>query len=63
MNGEALAVIQLDGTPDGGMHPAHIHQGSVATAPGDIIFTFNQINGTTGMSKTNVSMLDDDDEF
>ena len=62
-NGEALATIMLNGTPDGGMHPAHIHAGSVADAPGFIIFTFNSVNGTTGMSKTNVSMLDDDSDF
>ncbi|MCH4822923.1 superoxide dismutase family protein [Gramella lutea] len=58
-NGEALATIKLNGTPDGGMHPAHIHMGSVAEAPGDIAFTFNPVNGTTGMSRTNVTMLDD----
>ena len=63
MNGEALATIVLSGTPDGGMHPAHIHMGSVAEAPGAIAFTFNPVNGTTGRSMTNVSMLDDDTEF
>lgn len=63
MNGEALATIKLNGTPDGGMHPAHIHAGSVAEAPGFIIFTFKSVNGTTGMSKTNVSMLDDNSPF
>jgi len=68
LNGEALATINLNGTPEGGMHPAHIHMGSVAEAPGDIAFTFNPVNGTTGISRTNVSMLDmseadeDDDE-
>lgn len=63
VNGEALATIMLDGTPDGGMHPAHIHMGSVADAPGDIAFTFNPVNGTSGMSMTNVSMLDDETMF
>lgn len=62
-NGEALATLSLTGTPDGGMHPAHIHEGSVATAPGDILFTFTPVDGTTGMSKTNVSMLDDNTAF
>ncbi len=62
-NGEALATIVLSGTPDGGMHPAHIHVGSVAEAPGAIAFTFNPVNGTTGRSMTNVAMLDDDTEF
>lgn len=63
VNGEALATLTLSGTPDGGMHPAHIHAGSVANAPGDIIFTFKPVNGTTGMSKTNVSMLDNESAF
>lgn len=62
-NGEALAVLNLSNTPAGGMHPAHIHMGSVATSPGAITFTFNPVNGTTGMSKTNVSALDNSTPF
>lgn len=58
-NGEALATIALTGTPAGGSHPAHIHAGSVATAPGGVDFTFNPVNGDTGVSLTNVSALDD----
>ncbi|WP_176132710.1 CHRD domain-containing protein [Salegentibacter holothuriorum] len=63
VNGEALAIIMLDGTPDDGMHPAHIHMGSAAEGPGAIAFTFNSVNGTTGMSKTNIAALNDDTEF
>ncbi|MGY5848407.1 CHRD domain-containing protein [Salegentibacter sp. HM20] len=63
VNGEALATISLQNTPDGGMHPAHIHMGAAVDGPGEIAFTFNPVNGTTGMSMTNVSMLDDDSEF
>ncbi|MGY5849695.1 hypothetical protein [Salegentibacter sp. F14] len=63
VNGEALATIMLDGTPEEGQHPAHIHMGSFAEAPGDIAFTFNPVNGATGMSKTNVAVLDDGTEF
>jgi Cu/Zn superoxide dismutase len=59
VNGEALARIELVGTPDGGMHPAHIHSGSVANAPQGIIFTFNPVVGGTGVSLTNVSALND----
>lgn len=62
-NGEALAILDIANTPDGGMHPAHIHMGSVAIAPGDILFTFTPVNGTTGMSKTNVSKLDNQTSF
>ena len=57
VNGEALATIMLQNTPVGGMHPAHIHMNTAAEG-GDIAFTFNSVNGTTGMSKTNVAALD-----
>lgn len=50
-NGYALATINLTGTPDGGMHPAHIHENSAAVG-GGIIFTFTPVNGTTGMSQS-----------
>ncbi|PQV47357.1 hypothetical protein CLV33_107141 [Jejuia pallidilutea] len=62
-NGEALAVLDIANTPVDGMHPAHIHMGSVATAPGDILFTFDPVDGNTGMSMTNVSELDDETPF
>lgn len=62
-NGEALATIDLEGTEDDVEYPAHIHMGSVANAPGDIIVTFASVNGTTGISKTNVSNLDGKSEF
>ncbi|WP_430468565.1 hypothetical protein [Winogradskyella ouciana] len=63
VNGEALATLDIINSVDGEMHPAHIHAGSVATAPGAILFTFNSVDGTTGVSKTNVSALDDDTAF
>ena len=43
MNGEALATIMLDGTPAGGMHPAHIHMNTAAES-GAIAFTFNPVD-------------------
>jgi hypothetical protein len=62
LNGEALATISLEGTPDGGEHPAHIHM-NTAVEGGGILYTFNPVNGTTGMSQSNVATLDDDTEF
>jgi hypothetical protein len=62
VNGEALATIDLTGTPDGAMHPAHIHANSAAET-GPILYTFTQVDGTTGMSQSNISMLDDDTMF
>ena len=61
-NGEALAVIELTNTVNGTMHPAHIHNNS-ALEGGDVAFTFNAIDGNSGISKTNVSQLDDGTEF
>ncbi|WP_323832064.1 CHRD domain-containing protein [Algoriphagus sp. D3-2-R+10] len=59
MNGEALAILELMNTPEDGMHPAHIHS-NTALQGGGIVVTFKPVNGATGMSKTNVSMLDDE---
>jgi len=61
VNGEALAEISLIGSPEGGVHPAHIHSGSVATAPGAITFTFNPV--VSRISKTNVAQLDNGTPF
>jgi hypothetical protein len=61
-NGEALATIALQNTPEGGIHPAHIHKNS-AKEGGDIVFTFNPVNGSTGISKTNVAKLDNSTPF
>ncbi|WP_187357713.1 hypothetical protein [Cyclobacterium plantarum] len=56
-NGFSLATIMLNNTPDGGVHPAHIHANSAAEG-GGIIVSFNPVNGTTGMSKTTIRALD-----
>jgi len=57
-DGTVLATIELDGTPDGGVHPAHIHDNDAATT-GPIAFTFNTVDGTTGASVTSMRTLDD----
>lgn len=62
VNGEALAVIELQNTQVDGMHPAYIYTNDVTTT-GSIIFTFNPIDGNTGMSQTNVAQLDDTTVF
>lgn len=61
-NGEALAVIMLNNTPEDGMHPGHIHFNTAAEG-GDIAFTFDPVDGATGESKTNVAALDDETAF
>ncbi|MCC4213127.1 CHRD domain-containing protein [Leeuwenhoekiella parthenopeia] len=61
VNGETLVTLDLDGTPAGGEHPAHIHAGSVAEAPGDILITLMSVDGDTGMSQTNVTAYNAED--
>jgi hypothetical protein len=47
-------------TPAGGSHPGHIHMNSAAKGGG---IAFNPVNGDTGISKTNVSKLNDGAAF
>ena len=61
-NGEVLATILLDGTPDGGMHPAHIHANTAAEG-GDILLSFSPVNGDSGVSITNITTFDDGTTF
>jgi hypothetical protein len=62
MDGSFLATFELMGTPSDGMHPAHIHMNS-ASEGGDIVVTFNTIDGSTAMSMTQIEALDNGDSF
>ena len=62
LNGQALSVIELMNTPEDGVHPAHIHNNTAAEG-GGIAFSFNPVDGTSGMSKTNIKQLDDGSAF
>jgi len=57
VNGESLATIMLSNTPANGSHPAHIHANTAAEG-GGILFSFNPVDGDTGMSMTNVATYD-----
>jgi len=59
VNGEVLVTISLEGTSQGGDHPAHIHENSAATG-GGIAITLSSVNGETGISKTNVKALNNE---
>jgi hypothetical protein len=54
-NGTTLVTIKLVGTgnPPGGSHPAHIHD----NMSGDVIAALNDVNGDTGISKSQVANL------
>lgn len=56
-DGSALVQLMLEGTPEGGSHPAHIHVNSAAEG-GDIAISLNPVNGTSGNSYTFVEMFD-----
>ncbi|MFT4536153.1 MAG: hypothetical protein ACJA1A_001434 [Saprospiraceae bacterium] len=56
-NGFTLAEIDLSGTPDGGMHPAHIHMNSFAEG-GDILVSLNIVDGKSGESFTDIRAND-----
>jgi len=58
VNGEALVVLNLEGTEEGNTYPAHIHMGAVADAPGDIAITLTSVDGASGMSLSNISETD-----
>lgn len=59
MNDNSITVeLDLDGTPDGGEHPAHIHFNSVVET-GGIARSLTSVDGSTGKSSTNFSALDD----
>ena len=62
VSGKALAEIKLNNTVLGETHPAFIRMNDVATG-GSIIFTFNPVNGETGISTTHVTAFDDDTPF
>ncbi|MEK6478001.1 CHRD domain-containing protein [Catalinimonas sp. 4WD22] len=62
VNEEILATIMLEGTPEGGSHPAHIHENSYVEG-GGIVLTFNPVDGNTGMSRTNITSFDDGGEI
>jgi Cu/Zn superoxide dismutase len=58
-SGKTLVEINLNNTPENGSHPAHIHSNSAAEG-GGVIIPLNNINGTTGISLTDVAKDNND---
>jgi plastocyanin len=58
VNGTTLLTLTLAGTPQDGIHPAHIHEND-ATTGGGILISLISVDGNTGTSKTQVEQLDD----
>ncbi|GJM61214.1 CHRD domain-containing protein [Persicobacter diffluens] len=61
-NGLTLVQIQLEGTPEGGEHPAHIHFNTAAEG-GDIAISLTSVNGDTGYSRTTIRTNDAEEEI
>lgn len=55
-NGSTLVTVALNGTQAGASHPSHIHANTIAQT-GSIVINLNNVDGTTGMAKTNVDTL------
>ncbi|MDZ7608524.1 MAG: hypothetical protein U5K79_23730 [Cyclobacteriaceae bacterium] len=53
-NGKTLVEIDLDNTPEAGVHPAHIHVNSAAEG-GTVIVPLSNLDGTSGKGLTDVS--------
>jgi len=56
-NGSTLVTVALTGTQPG-TYPSHIHENTVAET-GSIVINLNDVDGTTGMARTNVDTLND----
>lgn len=52
-DGSTLVTIAMEGTQSGNSHPAHIHENTAAES-GGIIISFNNVAGSSGLSKTNI---------
>ena len=49
-------VLDIEGTPSDGLHPAHIHFNTAAEG-GDIALTFTPVDGNSGLSATTFTTL------
>lgn len=58
VNGETLVTVSLVGTHAGDVHPSHIHANTAAQG-GGIVIDLNDVDGATGISKTNISKKND----
>lgn len=61
-NGKTQVTLALEGTAEGGDHPAHIHSGSTDTG-GPIAVDFKNVNGATGRSVTSINQLNNETEI
>ena len=58
-NGNTLVTVALTNTEPGASHPSHIHANTIAEG-GGIVINLNNVDGTTGMARSNVKQLNDE---
>jgi uncharacterized surface protein with fasciclin (FAS1) repeats len=51
----STVTVLLQGTPEGGKHPMHFHAGN-CDSNGDVVVPLNDLDGTTGTSRTVVAV-------
>lgn len=59
-DGSTLAEIILTGASGNLQHPVHLHAGDISLPDADIIALLNPVDGKTGKSTTNITMLADE---
>ncbi|MGC1243937.1 MAG: CHRD domain-containing protein [Chryseosolibacter sp.] len=57
-NGNTLVTVALQNTETGASYPSHIHANTVAEG-GGIVINLNNVDGTTGLAKSNVKQMND----
>lgn len=57
-NGNTLVTVALENTAEGASYPSHIHANTIAEG-GNIIINLSNVDGTTGLARTNVRQLND----
>ena len=62
-NRETLVTLMLEGTTAGDFYPAHIHKGTIEDGATEIAVSLNDVDGSTGIGKTNVFALDNGDSL
>jgi hypothetical protein len=55
-----MAEVTLNGTSGNLQHPVHLHAGDISLADADVMALLNPVDGKTGKSTTNISMLADE---
>ena len=62
-DGELQLTLQLENTVSGGLHPAHMHYGTVDVPDSEMALMLTPVEGATGTSVTTFSSLLDGSPF